>query len=769
VTFWAWLATVGAAVMIGPLVEKKTYLWHGAVGAAVLGAVGAALRARRVPWPVILLVQAAALAEWCVLAYARSEAWLGIVPTQRAFAELADHVTDFIGLSQRYAAPIPGGQDVTVTLALFMIGLALLVDAVAVTWRKVPLLGLVFLAIYMAPVTLLGGEVSLFVFLPGAAGFVFLLAADERERLTHWGRQISAAGSVWDDPAGQVSRSGIATSGRRIGLSAVAAAVVLPVALPTLSPHYFGQSGSGGGGGGSGSDGLTSVRNPVLDLKKNLSGQSDAVLVEFSTDQPDPGYLRLASLNVFEGSEWSPGDREESAGVPSHTQLPAVPGLRSTVPRTGYHYDVQITDALDSSWLPLLYAPTRIEADQTWTVNETSLDATAVESGQSTAGTSYGFDAVVVEPSAADLREAPRPPAAFDPYTDLPEDLPPIIAQQAREATAGAETAFDQALALQSWFRTRGGFRYSLETDSGTGMETIEEFLAVNRVGYCEQFASAMALMARTLKIPSRVAVGFLRPEFLGAGDYAYRGIDMHTWPELYFDGIGWVRFEPTPAVQTGSAPEFGRDNTANIGRPGDTPTTEQQRPTDSPTPSDATADAAAASGSNGSGPWSAAAAALGVVALALLSAVAPRLLRQARSRSRWRAATGPVASAEAAWAELRDNVLDLRMDWDARLTPRGMGRALRARLDPDETFVRQLNRIVLACEQGRYARTVRDPNELREAVATVTAALAATRSKRVRWFARWLPASLVTGRPSRAAGAGRPRRTGDALVTVAE
>lgn len=765
VTFWAWLATLGAAVMIAPLVEKKTYLWHGALGAAVVVAVGAALRARRVPWPVILLAQVAALAQWCVMVYARSEALLGVVPTRDAFAAIGTRVGEFFELTQRYAAPVPDDRDLTITLAIFVMVLALVVDAVAVTWRRVPLLGLIFLAIYMAPVALLGGEVSLFVFLPGAAGFVFLLAADERERLTHWGRQISAAGSVWEDPADEVNSGGIATTGRRIGLGAVAAAVVLPVVLPALSPHYFGESGSGGEDG-SGSGDRTQVTNPVLDLKRNLTEQSDSILVAFSTDQPSPGYLRLASLDSFTGELWTPGERPSSSSVTSDSSLPSAPGLGSTVPRTGYRYDVDIPDDLESIWLPLVYAPTSIESDQRWSVDETSLDATALEEDQTTAGISYSFSALLAEPTPQLLRAA-RPAPVLSAFTALPPGLPSVIAEQARLVTAGAATPFDQALALQSWFRSRGGFRYSLETAPGTGMETISSFLTDNRVGYCEQFASAMALMARSLDIPARVAVGFLRPTPIGPGEYVYRGTDMHTWPELYFEGVGWVRFEPTPATRTGAAPDFNSGGSGPTKSDGVGPTG-ATRPSDVPSLPEKTPEQGAAAASDGSGPWRMVGTGIGVSVLVLLLAAAPRLLRALRSRGRWNQARRPVEVAEAAWAELRDGILDLRMNWDPALTPRGIGRQLRAQVTGDESFVRALNRIVLATEQGRYARQVRDAGALRQAVDTVVAVLAATRSPRLRWSATWLPASLVNRRRA-------PRldpeghRAGGALLSVAE
>jgi hypothetical protein len=352
-------------------------------------------------------------------------------------------------------------------------------------------------------------------------------------------------------------------------------------------------------------------------------------------------------------------------------------------------------------------------------------------------------------------------------FTEVPEGMPAVIAEQARRVTDGAKTRFDQALALQSWFRSRGGFRYSLDASAGTGMETIEAFLTNDRVGYCEQFAGAMALMARTLDIPSRVAVGFLRPETVGAGEYLYRGTDMHTWPELYFEGAGWVRFEPTPAVQSGDAPDFSASNPANEGASGAAGQDERLRPNENPNKLNETVGAAAPGGSDGSGSWPGYLTVSAVAALVLLLMVAPRSLRRARKRARWSPALRPAEAAEAAWAELRDNVLDLRLPWDRGLTPRGMGRQLRAQVRADAGFIAALNRLVLACEQGRYARSVRDPGELRQAVATVTDALAATRSARTRWLATWLPASLVTGRQ-------RGLRDtesvpGGSLVTVAE
>ncbi len=767
-TFWAWLATVGAAVMIAPLVYQKTYLVHGAAGAAVLAVVGAALRARGGHWSLIMLAQVAVLAEWSVIVYARGEALWALIPTKAAIVELADRVADFLAMTERYAAPVPPDPDLTMTLALGMMALAIVVDAVAVTWRRVPLLGLLFLAIYMAPVALLGGDVSLFVFIPGAAGFVFLMAADERERLTHWGRQISPTGPVWEDPAEDVNAQGIRSTGRRIGLGAVAAAVVLPVLIPTLSPHYFGESSSSQQGANGG--GTTVVTNPVLDLRRNLVEPSDEILIRFSTNDPDPGYLRLASLNLFTEDTWEPGTRAADTSVGSDEGLPAAPGFDSTVPRSGYSYDVEVSDNLVSTWLPLVYAPTGITAEEQWRVDVRSLDAAAADEGQSTAGISYSFSALLSEPTPALLRRAGRRPVPPEiaAFTALPNDnFPAIIGERAREVTEGETSAFGQALALQAWFRS-DKFRYSVEASSGTGLETIESFLGDDRVGYCEQFASAMALMARDLGIPARVAVGFLRPDPVGT-EYVYRGTDMHTWPELYFDGVGWVRFEPTPGTRTGAAPNFRDNQVAGNTGPGGGRLTDATDPTSTPLTPEELPTPAAAGDSSGSGPWSSTGTALLLIAASLLALVAPRIARTVTARRRWSRAGGPTVTTEAAWAELRDTVVDLRMEWDPQATPRAMGRQLRAQVSNDHTFVQALNRIVLATEQARYARHVSTSGDLREAVRTVSDAVAATRSARTRWLATWLPTSLFGPLRRSSMERARDRNREDALVTVAE
>lgn len=105
-------------------------------------------------------------------------------------------------------------------------------------------------------------------------------------------------------------------------------------------------------------------------------------------------------------------------------------------------------------------------------------------------------------------------------------------------------------LALESWFRQGGGFRYSEHPPRARGEPPLIQFVTSTRAGYCQHFAGAMALMARLLGIPSRVAVGFTSGR-LEAGSWTITDHDAHAWVEVWFPGYGWVPFDPTPGRGT--------------------------------------------------------------------------------------------------------------------------------------------------------------------------------------------------------------------------
>jgi protein-glutamine gamma-glutamyltransferase len=150
--------------------------------------------------------------------------------------------------------------------------------------------------------------------------------------------------------------------------------------------------------------------------------------------------------------------------------------------------------------------------------------------------------------NAARLRAAPSeyPEEIRATYLQLPSEIDARIAQLARQVTAHARTEFDKTVAVESYLRTH--YAYTLNLTGKPGDDPLGHFLFVTRAGHCEYFASAMAIMLRTIGIPTREVNGFLPGEYndLG-GDYIVRASDAHSWVEVYFRGVGWMTFDPTP------------------------------------------------------------------------------------------------------------------------------------------------------------------------------------------------------------------------------
>src|SRR5690606_22468525 len=108
------------------------------------------------------------------------------------------------------------------------------------------------------------------------------------------------------------------------------------------------------------------------------------------------------------------------------------------------------------------------------------------------------------------------------------------------------------------------------------------------RQGYCVQFATAMVMMARTEGIPARMAVGFLPGDPQPDGTRAVVASDAHTWPELWIDGMGWTRFEPTPGVRSEAPPAYARAQAGGDTEPTTTTVTQTPTPTEPEAPAPA-------------------------------------------------------------------------------------------------------------------------------------------------------------------------------------
>jgi hypothetical protein len=164
----------------------------------------------------------------------------------------------------------------------------------------------------------------------------------------------------------------------------------------------------------------------------------------------------------------------------------------------------------------------------------------------------------VARPAQARLAGTDYPEEIRETYLQLPSRMDRRVSELARKISAGATNPYDQSLAIEKYLQTN--FAYTLNLTGNPAPDPLAHFLFETKAGHCEYFATAMAVMLRTLGIPSREVNGFLPGEYndLG-GDYIVRASDAHSWVEAYFPGTGWLTFDPTPPASEQSAGLFSR------------------------------------------------------------------------------------------------------------------------------------------------------------------------------------------------------------------
>ncbi|MGB0100113.1 MAG: DUF3488 and transglutaminase-like domain-containing protein [Nocardioides sp.] len=733
--------------------------------AIVVAGTGIALRWWRVPTPLTILAQAVAGGVAAMLLITGSP-----LPVGDGWVELTRAVDRAIDTAQRFAAPVPT-QAPPIDALLILCGLLclLLVDVLACTLHRVPLAGLPLLVVYTVPMSLIGDDVAWSVFAVTAAGFLTMLALQQSDQVTRWGRPIGVDRETGDPIAyGAGAHTARGTAGT-IGGVATAFAVVLPALVPTVGVQLL-DFGPGSGGGDE-----IRIDNPTTDLVRDFKAGKNTPLVEITTTEPSPSYLRILTLTRFSNVEWSPGNRDVPADNGATGGLPRPIGLASSIPKREVPYDVSVLPAFSSTWLPTQAPVSRVLATSDWRYDDETMDFLAVPDDLTTSGLDYSMTAIEADIDGEDLDTAGSSAGRVsEVFTDVPGDLPVIVRKLAAEVTEDETGRYEQAVALQNWFRS--SFEYSLDTAEGSGYDALVRFLTDEpggRIGYCEQFASAMAVMARVLGIPARVSLGFLAPTQTGQNSWVYSARDLHTWPELYFDGAGWVRFEPTPAARVPEVPEYTRFGDGPDEAPSQTADPSEAESSDlaSNRPrveeTDDTTGATAGSSSGGRSWLGAGVAAVGV-ALAAVALLLPRSLRRRRREHRLEA-----GDPELAWAELRDTALDLGVTWPEGRSPRAtralLVEHLGSPLDPQTpdrpahgaavapVAVESLDRLVHHVELRRYARpgSVADPDrdQVRDDAHTVLAALMGGATRRSRRRAQWWPRSVL--RPGR-----RSRRT---------
>jgi hypothetical protein len=757
------IATVLALGATAPLLTNPAWYWE-LLGLVVVGCAAASVtRLRFLPTVACLITYLAGLLLYLNLLFAGPESVGWIVPTKNSLLHLW-HLAGQGAGERIFRPPVPGIHGVELLAAAGIGLMAVAADLIAVRLRSPAIAGLPLLALFSVPITTSarqGAVGATITFCLGMTGYLALLAADGRERLRIWGRLVTLwqSGSDDDEPARAPDTRALAASGRRIGLAAVSLAIFIPLLLPGLRVHKL-FSGHGDAGPGSGTARIV-LTDPIVQMAGMLTHGSNATVLTYRTTNPKAKYQYLQDqvLNYAPGTSiWVPVVPTEGSQLGQGVALPAIPGLSAAIPAQSFRTRITVNSGVTGyssplTFLPLPYAPQNVRIQGSWQDDPSTLMVYLAHAQLS--GLGYTATSDDIEPSLQQLEHATAPPASIaKQYLPFPSPARKQLLALAKQITAGDPTAIQKALALQAWFLTGGHFTYSLDVHVQNNAQGLVDFLTKTKRGYCQQFAFAMAALARLVGIPSRVAVGYTAGTPEHDGTWKVTEADAHAWPELYFQGVGWLRFEPTPGGPggqgTATVPVYAQSSTPT--GPGGTTTGPGTDGTPGSTQTGVGGNALARkiapqigkSGTKAGAPGGQVpVAAITIIILALL-AVVPRTTRTAIRRRRWQAARDDSARAHAAWRELHDDLADYGIGWRVSESPRAVSRRLATTLGLDAPAQQALDRIAQAEERARYAKVAQAPESLRADVDTIRRAVAANSPAPARWRAKLLPPSAL-------------------------
>lgn len=363
-------------------------------------------------------------------------------------------------------------------------------------------------------------------------GVLFLIAAlavvfaDSLRRIHGWG-------PVWSPPGARNRLLPSAGRGaRRIGAGAVVLAALAPIFVPGFGSKAVIDLSS------INADNRVHV-SPLVQIGAILN-QSDPVEV-FQVQSDKPAYWRMVGLDVLDDKgQWSPASEQ---GTPVEEGQPLAADLQGTTITERF----TITNDLGYTWLPAAYEPSTLEqADDSVTWFPGSQTMTLAEPPDQ--GATYSIQSVYPTPTALQLATTSVGSGSQYPdETKLPGAIPREITDLAERWTRNDHSAFDRVMSIQRHLTDTAVYSYDQQARYPSTMQGLAEFLTKRKSGFCQQFASAMAVMLRSLQIPARVAMGYGPGNLVADNTWGVMTTDLHAWVEVPFVGYGWLPFEPTP------------------------------------------------------------------------------------------------------------------------------------------------------------------------------------------------------------------------------
>jgi transglutaminase-like putative cysteine protease len=331
---------------------------------------------------------------------------------------------------------------------------------------------------------------------------------------------------------------------------AVVVAVAAVVFAPVLSDHLGRHVWPGADPTGTDfADSASSLRaSDRLDMTQRPR-LSDRVV--FTVDAPRAAFWRGETYDTWDGRSWGRSD-PRSQTLTGNGSTVSVPvdrfddgALTGPAMRQTFHIKTEFSDVVFA-------APSPVSVQ---TANRLGgrADGTVVAFGGFGKGAVYTVTSRSALPTenalrAADARKVPA--TVLDLFAQVPDKTTNRVRALALRITAAAPTTFDKIGAIEAWMAKH--VRYSLNAPlaPADARDVVDDFLFRSRVGWCEQVASSLVVMARSVGIPARLADGFVsgtRDSL--TGQFVVRERDAHAWAEIYFPGIGWQPFDPTASV----------------------------------------------------------------------------------------------------------------------------------------------------------------------------------------------------------------------------